>query len=161
MLSPRRARYSQAARSREAQASSAGAGASRPVGRLERTSFFYHLADAFAAHLHAGLVGKDGGECLTTPRGMAGAVRERVVVDETIEVVCQGPRHLWRSTGARAIHQPLGALVGKAIAPFPPGGVRTLERVGAGVEAVPLDDCAYGLGTPAPPGLLGLLQERV
>jgi hypothetical protein len=92
---------------------------------------------------------------------MAGAGLERVVGDETIEVVCQGPRHFGRSTGARAIHQTLGALVGKALDPFPPGGVRQLERVGDGLEAVPFDDCAYGLGTPAHPGLLGLFQEHV
>jgi hypothetical protein len=57
MISPRRARDSQAASSSAAQASSAGAGASRPVGRLEWTSFFSHIADACAAHLHAGLAG--------------------------------------------------------------------------------------------------------
>src|SRR4029434_11281606 len=123
---PRRARYSKAASSREAHASSAGAGASRPGGRLELPSFFEHLADAFAAHLHAGLAGKDGGECLTTPLGMAGAVLERVLVDETIEVVCQGTRDFWRATGARALPQPLGALVGKTIDPLPHGGVRKL-----------------------------------
>jgi hypothetical protein len=92
---------------------------------------------------------------------MAGAVLERVLVDETIEVVCQGTRDFGRSTGARAIHQPLGALVGKTIDPFPHGGVRKLERVGDGLEAVPFDDCAYGLGTPEHPGLLGLFQQCV
>jgi len=111
--------------------------------------------------LDPGLAGEHRREFLTTPLGMAGAVLERVLVDETIEVVRQGPCHFWRSTGARAIHQTLSALVGKAIDPFPQGGVRKLERVGDGLEAVPFDDFAYGLGTPEHPGLLGLFQERV
>jgi hypothetical protein len=92
---------------------------------------------------------------------MAGAVLERVLVDKPIEVVCQGTRHFWRATGARAIHQPLGALVGKAIDPFPQSGVCKLECIGDGLEAVPFDDFAYGLGTPEDPGLLGLFQECV
>jgi hypothetical protein len=106
-------------------------------------------------------VGEHRREFLTTPLGIAGAVLERVLVDETIEAVRQGTRHFWRSTGARTIHQTLGALVGKAIHPFPQGGVCKLERVGDVVEAVPFDDFAYGLGTPEHPGLLGLFQERV
>src|SRR4030095_9314356 len=101
MISPRRARYSKAASSREAHASSAGAGASRPGGRLGAPAFFGQLADAFAPHLHAGLAGRDGGEFLTTPLGMAGAVLERVLVDETIEVVCQGNRDFWRAEEGR------------------------------------------------------------
>jgi len=76
-------------------------------------------------------------------------------------VVRQGTRHLWRSTGARAIHQTMGALVGKAIHPFSQGRVGKLERVGDVLEAVSFDDVAYGLGTPEHSGLLGLFQERV
>ena len=86
---------------------------------------------------------------------------EGVLIDQAIAVLFQRARDFGRSTGARAIHQTLGALVGKAIDPFPQGGVRKLERVGDGLEAVPFDDFAYGLGTPEHPGLLGLFQERV
>jgi hypothetical protein len=111
--------------------------------------------------LDPGLAGENRREFLTTPLGMVGTVLERVVVDETIEVVRQGTRHFWWSPGARAIHQTLGALVGKARHPFPQGRIRKLERVRDVLEAVPFDDCAYGLGTPAHPGLLGLFQERV
>jgi len=111
--------------------------------------------------LDPGLAGEHRREFLTTPLGMAGAVLARVLVDEPIEVGRQGTRHFGRSTGARALHQPLGALVGKAIHPFPQGGVGKLERVGDRLEAVPFDDFAYGLGTPEHPGLLGLLQQCV
>ncbi len=52
-------------------------------------SFFSDLADALAAELDPGLAGKDGGEFLTTPLRMAGAVLEGVLVDEPIEVVRQ------------------------------------------------------------------------
>ena len=86
---------------------------------------------------------------------------QRVLIDQTMEVLCQLARHFGRSTGAGTSEQALGALVGKAIDPFPQGGVRKLERVGDGLEAVPFDDFAYGLGTPEHPGLLGLFQERV
>src|SRR5262245_29181596 len=36
-----------------------------------------------------------------------------------------------------------------------------MQRVGHGLEAVPLDDCAYGLGTAEEASLLGLLEEGV
>jgi hypothetical protein len=35
----------------------------------------------------SGLAGKHGGECLTTPLGVVGAVLERIVVEEVMEVM--------------------------------------------------------------------------
>ena len=64
-----------------------------------------------------------------------------------------------RSTGARAIHQPLGALVGKAVDPFPQGRSGNVPRVGDRWETLPLDDVAHGLGTAEDPRLLWLFQE--
>jgi integrase len=42
-----------------------------------------------------------------------------VLIDQAIEVLFQLARDFGRSTGARAIHQSLCALVGKAVDPFP------------------------------------------
>ena len=161
MSSPRRARYSSAASASDAHASSAGSGASRPVGRLELRAFFSHGADARAAELDAGLAGADGGECLTTPLGMAGTVLERGVVNAAIEVVRQGRRHCRRSPGAGAIRAALDSVVGKPMAPCTQRRIGNMERVGDGWAALPFDDLPPSLGTAEDTGLLGLFQESV
>jgi hypothetical protein len=84
---------------------------------------------------------------------------ERVVVDEAIEVVRQGIRHVRRATRAGAIHQALYPLVGKAMDPFTQRGIGTVERVRDGLQAVPFDDVAPSLSPPEDTGLLGLLHE--
>ncbi len=86
---------------------------------------------------------------------------EGVLVDETIEVLLQLASYLGGSTGARAIHQPLRALVGKAMDPLAQGGIRKLERVRDGLQALAFDDGAYGLGTAEDARLFGLLQESI
>jgi len=88
-------------------------------------------------------------------------VLKRVLVDETIEVLLQLASDFGWSTGARAIHQPLRALVGKAMDPLAQGGIRQLERVRDGVQALAFDDGAYGLGTAEDARLFGLLQESI
>ena len=131
------------------------------MGRLELTSFFSHVADALATELDPGLAGEHGGKCLTTPLRMARAVLERVVVDEAIAVVRQCIGHLRRSTGAGATRQALDPVVGKAMDPCVQRGRGKVQRVRDGLESVPLDDVAHGLGTPEHTGLLGLFQERL
>jgi hypothetical protein len=84
-------------------------------------------------------------------------VLERVLVDKTIEVLLQRASDFGWSTGARAIHQSLRALVGKAMAPRAQGGIRKLERVGDGLQTLACDDGAYGLGTAENTCLFGLL----
>src|SRR2546425_9585477 len=128
MISPRRAWYSKAASAREPHASSAGAGASRPVGRLELTSFFSHVADALATELDPGLAGEHGGEFLTTPLGMARAVLERVVVDEAIEVVHQRTGHCGGATRAGTVREALHPRVGKAMDPCAQRRIGKMER---------------------------------
>jgi hypothetical protein len=83
------------------------------------------------------------------------------LIDEAIEVLFQLARDFGRSTGSWAIHQTLGALVGKAMHPLPQGGIRQLEGVGNGLEALAFDDVAHGLGTAEDTRLFGLFQEGV
>jgi len=147
MISPRRARYSQAASASDAHAHSAGAGASRPVGRLELPSFFSHLTDARTAQLAPRLLGEDRGQCLTTPRGMAGTMLQRVVGDEAIEVGRQGAGHGGGATGTGAILEPLAPRGGKALDPCAQGGRGKVEGVRDGLEALAFDDRTPGLGT--------------
>jgi len=90
---------------------------------------------------------------------MAGPVLQRVLVDEAIEVVRQCTRHFWWSTGAGAISEALHPLVGKAMDPFAQRGIREMQRVGDGLEALPADDITDGLGAPEDTGLLCLFQE--
>jgi hypothetical protein len=92
---------------------------------------------------------------------MVRAVLEWVLIDEAIEVVRQCARHFRRSTGAGPIGEALHSLVGKAMDPFAQRGIGKVQRVRDGLEAVPFDDFAHGLGTPEHTGLLGLFQERL
>ena len=96
---------------------------------------------------------------LTTPLGMAGAVLERVLVDQAIEVLRQRTGHCGRATGAGAIHQALDPLVGEAMDPLAQRRIGKVQGVGDGLEAVAFDDVAHGLSTAEHTGLLGLLEE--
>jgi hypothetical protein len=86
---------------------------------------------------------------------------EGVLIDEAIAVLVQLARECRRAPRARAIDEPLGALAGKAIDPCAQGGRRKLERVGDGLQALPFDDLAHGLGTAEDTCLSGLCQERI
>jgi hypothetical protein len=86
---------------------------------------------------------------------------EGVLVDESIEVLFQRAGHFGWASGAGATHQALDPLVGEALAPLAQCRIGKVQRVGHRVEAVPLDDCAHGLGTAEDPGLLGLLEESI
>ena len=90
---------------------------------------------------------------------MAGAVLERVLVDQAIEVLRQRTGHFGRATGAGAIHQALDPLVGEAMEPLAQRRIGKVQGVGDGLEAVAFDDLAHGLSTAEDAGLLGLLEE--
>jgi hypothetical protein len=92
---------------------------------------------------------------------MERAVLQGVLIDEAIEMVFQCAGDFGRSTGARAIHQTLGALVGKAVDPFTQGSIGQVQRVGDRLEALPCDDVAHGLGTAEDTGLFRLLEHRL
>jgi hypothetical protein len=92
---------------------------------------------------------------------MAGAVLEGVLVNEPIEVVRQFAGHFGWAAGAGAIHQALDPLVGEAMDPLAQGGIGQVQRVRDGLEAMPLDDFAHGLGTAEEASLLGLLEEGI
>ena len=86
---------------------------------------------------------------------------EGVLIDQAIEVLFQFTRDFGRSTGARAVHQPLGALVGKAMDPLAQSGIGQGQGVGDGLEALAFDDVAHRLGTAEDASLCGLFQEGV
>ena len=86
---------------------------------------------------------------------------QRVLIDEAIEMLFQRAGDFGWSSGARAIHQPLGPLVGKAVDPFPQGRIGKMQRVGDRLEALSFDDIAYRLGTAEDSSLFRLFQESV
>jgi hypothetical protein len=86
---------------------------------------------------------------------------QRVLLDQAIEMLFQLARDFGRSTGARAIDQALGALVGKTVHPLSQRGIGERERVGDGLQAVPFDHFTDGLGTAEDTSLFRLFQERV
>jgi hypothetical protein len=92
---------------------------------------------------------------------MVGAMLERVVVDEAIEVLREGPGYLRRSTGAGAVRKALDPVVGKAMHPCAQRGIGKVARVRDGWEAWLFHDFAHGLGTPEHAGLFGRLQESI
>jgi len=49
--------------------------------------------------------------------------------------------------------------MGKAIDPCAQRGIGTVQRVRDGLEAVPCNDLAYGLGTPEHAGLIRLCKK--
>jgi hypothetical protein len=89
------------------------------------------------------------------------AMLEGVCIDEAIEVLFQRAGDFGRATGARAIHETLRALVGKAVDPLAQRRIGKVQRVGDGLEALSFDDGADRLGAPEHAGLLGLFQESL
>ena len=87
---------------------------------------------------------------------MDGPVLQGVLINEVIEVLFQLARDFGRSPGARAVDEPPRPLVRKPIDPLPQGRIRKLERVGDGLQALPFDHVAYGLGSAVDPGLFRL-----
>jgi len=92
---------------------------------------------------------------------MEGAMLQRVLIDEAIEVLFQCACHFGRSTGAGTIAQALGALVGKAIDPLAEGGIGQRERIGDGLQALPFDDFTDCLSATEDSGLFRLFQYRI
>jgi hypothetical protein len=92
---------------------------------------------------------------------MAGTVLRRVLVAKAIEVRSQCPGDFRRATGAGTIDQALHPLGGEAMDPFAQRGIGKVPRIRDGLEAVPWDDLADGLGTPEHAGLLCLLEEGI
>jgi len=79
-----------------------------------------------------------------------------VLIDEAIEVHGECTGHFERSTGARAVDEALATFIGKAMDPFAQCGIGKVQCVGDGLETVPCDDVAHGLGTAADARLCSL-----
>ena len=130
-------------------------------GGRSSTRFFLDTAHTFPTQLDAGLACDDGREFTTTPLGMDGPVLQGVLIDEVIEIAFQCARDFGRAPGARAIHQPLRAVAGKAVDPLAEGGIGKGEGVRDGVQALPFDDLTHGLGTAEDARLFRLFQEGI
>ena len=86
---------------------------------------------------------------------------ERVLVDKTIKMLRQGTGDFGGAPGARAVHEPLGTLAGKAIDPLAQGGIGKVECVRDRLQTLALDDLAHGLGPPEEPGFFRLFEEGI
>jgi hypothetical protein len=86
---------------------------------------------------------------------------ERILVDQAIEMLFQLAGDFGRSTRARTVHQTPGALVGKAMHPFPQGRIGKLECVGDVLDVLAFHDLTYRLCTTEDTRFFGLFQERV
>ena len=86
---------------------------------------------------------------------------EGVLIDQAIEVLFQLARDFGRSPGARAVYEPLGALVGKAMDPLAQRGIGIGQRVRDGLQALAFDDFTHGLGPAKDPRLFRLFQEGI
>ena len=89
---------------------------------------------------------------------MARTVLQGVLIDQAIEVLCQLARDFGRSTRARAIHEAMDPLVGKAVDPLAEGGIGEVQRIRDRLETLALHDIAHGLGTAKAPGFFRLLS---
>src|SRR5512145_3296792 len=63
--------------------------------------------------------------------------------------------------GAWAVDETLRTLMRKTIDPLAQGRIGKLERVGDGLQTLPLDDVAHSLGTAEDAGVFGVLYEGV
>jgi hypothetical protein len=84
-------------------------------------------------------------------------VLQGIVIDQAIEVLFQRAGDFGRSPRARTIPQTLRALAGKTMDPLAQGGIGKRERIGDGLQTLPFDDVAHGLGTAEDAGFFGLL----
>jgi len=84
---------------------------------------------------------------------------EGVLIDQAIEVLFQLARDFGRSTGAWAIQQPLGPLIGKTLHPFAQGRIRQMEGGGDGRDVLPRNHRMDSLCTAKDTCLLGLLEQ--
>jgi hypothetical protein len=87
------------------------------------------------------------------------AMLQGVLINETIEVLFECTGDFARATGARAIPQALGPLIGKALDPFSQGGVGKVESRGDSVDVVASDHRTDGLCTAKEAGLLRLFEH--
>lgn len=86
---------------------------------------------------------------------------QRVLLDEAIEVHCEGTRDFGRSAGARAVDEALGTFMGKVMDPFAEGGRGKCECVGDRLQTGAFDDCTDRLGASKDAGLFRLLQHGI
>jgi hypothetical protein len=90
---------------------------------------------------------------------MEGAVLQGVLIDEAIEVLFECAGDFAWAPRARAIQQPLGPLIGKALHPFAQGRIRQVEGGGDGGDVVTGDHRMDGLCTAKDTRRLGLLEQ--
>jgi hypothetical protein len=86
---------------------------------------------------------------------------QRVLLDETIEVLFEGAGDFARSTGTGAIPQALGSLIDKALHPFTEGRIGKVEQRGDGLDVVASGDLPDGLRAAKDTRLLGLLEHDI
>ena len=86
---------------------------------------------------------------------------QRVLIDETMEVLFQLAGDFGRSPGARAIPQALRPLLRKALHPFAEGGIGQMERLGDGLDMVAGHDLPDRLCPAKDPRCLGLLEQGI
>jgi hypothetical protein len=83
-------------------------------------------------------------------------VLQGVLIDQAIEVLFQRARDFGWATRARAIHEAMDPLVGKAVDPLAEGGIGEVQRIRDRLETLALNDIAHGLGTAKDPGFFRL-----
>jgi hypothetical protein len=92
---------------------------------------------------------------------MAGAGLQRGVSDEAMEVLFECAGALAWAPRARALQQPLGPLIGKALHPCAQGRIRQVEGGGDGGDVLTCDHRMDGLCTAKDTRRLGLLEHGV
>jgi hypothetical protein len=83
------------------------------------------------------------------------------LIDEVVEVLCKFAGDFARATGARAIAQALGSLMGEALHPCAQSRIRQVEGHGDGGDVLTRDHRTDGLRTAKDSRFLGLLEHGV
>ncbi|HZM22844.1 MAG TPA: hypothetical protein VFC02_13935 [Anaerolineales bacterium] len=102
-----------------------------------------------------------GGKFTAAPLCIEGAVLERVLINEVVELGFDLAGHFERSAATRSVQEAIGTFLSEALDPFSQGGVGELESVRDRFDGLPRDDLTDGLSAAEDAGFLGLLYKRI
>jgi hypothetical protein len=86
---------------------------------------------------------------------------QRVLINETVELLFERTGHFAWTTGAWAIQQSRRSFMGKALDPLSQGRIGKVEGLGDGLDVLARDHLTDGLSPAKDSGLLGLFEYRL
>src|SRR5688500_13748965 len=92
---------------------------------------------------------------------MNGAMLERVLIDESVELDFDLASHVGGSAATGAVEEAAGAFLSKAFHPFSQGGVGEMEGVRDSFDGLPGGDLTDGLSAAKDAGFFRVLHQGI